>query len=207
MAMRWAVLVGGAGTNLKALLDTGFPVALVVSHRRTAGALGIAAQYGVPAVVLTAQEVGGDRDAYDRRLLDVLESQGIEAVALAGFLRWLTPALVDRYRGRLVNLHPSLLPAFTGLHAIERAYEAGVLWTGVSVHFVDEGQDSGPLIAQVPVPRYPTDTVDDLAMRVHQVEHSLYPRVIWALDQGFIEWHPTRGVLWQEEVKTWIHGL
>jgi phosphoribosylglycinamide formyltransferase-1 len=203
--MKWAVLVGGTGSNLRALLQTGFPVSLVVSHRPGVGALAIAQAHHIPHAVITPKPFGKDREAYDAALREVLHQHQIEAVALAGFLRWLTATTVDHFRGRIVNIHPSLLPAFAGLHAIERAYAAGVLWTGVTVHFVDEGQDTGPVIAQTPVPRYPDDSLEALEARIHQAEHELYPKVLWALDGHDIAWRDGH-VYWSEEARTWIHG-
>ncbi|MCY0881862.1 MAG: phosphoribosylglycinamide formyltransferase, partial [Firmicutes bacterium] len=158
--MKWAVLVGGTGSNLEAMLKAGAPISLVVSHRAGVRALDIAAQYRVPAITVLPKDFAS-RTAYDDYLLRLLVDCGIDAVALAGFMRWMGSNIVEAYRGRLVNIHPSLLPAFAGLHAIEQAYDAGVFWTGVTVHFVDEGHDTGPIIAQSVVPRYAQDTVED----------------------------------------------
>ena len=181
--MRWAVLVGGAGTNLQALLAAGCPISLVVSHRAGVKALDIAQEHGVPHAVLVAGDFAS-REQYDAALTALLTDRSIERVAMAGFLRWLTPEFTAQWGGRVLNLHPSLLPAYRGLHAVERAYRDGVLWSGVTVHFVDEGHDTGPIVAQIPVPRFARDSLSDFETRIHDAEHLLYPRVVQAVDQG-----------------------
>ncbi|CAB1129255.1 Phosphoribosylglycinamide formyltransferase [Candidatus Hydrogenisulfobacillus filiaventi] len=185
--MRWAVLVGGSGTNLEALLETrpDIRVELVVSHRAGVRALEVAARFGVPAEVLLPRRYP-DREAYDRALLALLEARGIEAVALAGYLRWLSPVMVDRYAGRMLNLHPSLLPAFPGLDAIRQAWEWGVRVTGVTVHLVDNGHDSGPIVLQEAVPVPPGIGLEELEARIHAVEHRLFPAAVGLVDQGRI---------------------
>lgn len=202
--MRWAVLVSGTGSNLAAILESKLPVELVLSNRADAPALDMAREHGVPTRVLLAGHYA-DRRAFDGALCEILEAFGIEAVALAGFLRWLTRVVVDRYPGTLLNLHPSLLPAYPGLHAIERAFRDRVLWTGVTVHFVDEGHDSGPIVAQSPVPRYVHDTLADLSERIHAAEHQLYPCVLHAVDRGSVIFHEGR-VCYDEEGTAWMHG-
>lgn len=177
------MLVGGRGSNLAALLESGLDVRLVVSHRAQVGALDIAARAGVPARVLLPQR-GMPRQEYDQELAAWLADSGIEAVVAAGYLRILTAPMVDRYAGRILNVHPSLLPAFPGLSAIEQALAHGVKMTGVTVHLVDAGLDSGPIVAQEPVPVLPGDTADTLAARIQAVEHRLLPAAAWALDQG-----------------------
>lgn len=202
--MRWAVLVGGTGSNLAAILESGLNVALVVSHRAGVGALSIAERWGVNTEVITTQAFP-DRAEYDAALVRTLQRHDIQAVALAGFLRWLQPETIQAFPGRLLNLHPSLLPAYAGLHAIERAFQDRVWWTGVSVHFVDEGHDTGPLVAQAPVKRDPGDTLEDLESRIHTMEHRLYPRVLAAVDQGEV-WLQERQVHYKEGASSWIHG-
>lgn len=203
--MRWAVLVGGAGSNLRAILESGFPVELVVSHRAGVGALDIAAQYQIPTRVILQRDFP-QREAFDAELRRQLGEHAIERVAMAGFLRWLTPATIQHFDGAIVNLHPALLPAFPGLHAIERAYEAGVLWSGVSVHFVDEGQDTGPLVAQIPVPRLPQDSLEEFRTRIQAAEHRLYPRVLRAVDRGEAALYNGRVVYHTKEDAAWMHG-
>jgi phosphoribosylglycinamide formyltransferase-1 len=181
--MRWACLVGGRGSNLLALLEAGAGIRLVVSHKAGVGALDIAAAHKVPAVVLEPAAYA-TRQAYDAALLDQLRQERIEALVLAGFLRRVGPEVVEAYRQRAINVHPSLLPAFPGLHAIRQALDYGVRVTGVSVHFVDEGLDSGPLIAQEPVDVLTDDTEASLAARIQRVEHRLLPLAVAALDDG-----------------------
>ncbi len=181
--MKWAVLVGGRGSNLQALLASGLDVRLVVSHRAGVGALDIAAAAGVPARVLLARADRGPL-AYDQELAALLADAGIQAVVAAGYLRILRAPVIDQYPGRILNVHPSLLPAFPGLHAIEQALAHGVKVTGVTVHLVDAGLDSGPIVAQEAVPVAPEDTADTLAARLQPVEHRLLPAAAWAMDQG-----------------------
>ncbi len=207
--MRWAVLVGGTGSNLAAMLEAAIPVSLVVSHRAGAPALAIADGYQVPARVLEAK-AWRDRERYDEELRNILDAHRIEAIAMAGFMRWLTPKTVARYRGRVVNVHPSLLPAFPGLHAIEQAYRHGVRWTGVTIHFVDEGQDTGPIIMQVPVPIPPGLGQEALETKIHQAEHWLYPKVVWAVERGWVSLSADGQVVWDpshKEVESWMRGL
>lgn len=207
--MRWAVLVGGTGSNLAAMLEAKIPVSLVVSHRAGVPALAIAEGYHVPARVLEAKAMR-DRERYDEELRNILDTHRIEAIAMAGFMRWLTPKTVQTYRGRVVNVHPSLLPAFPGLHAIEQAYRHGVRWTGVTIHFVDEGQDTGPIIMQVPVPIHPNLSPEALETKIHLAEHRLYPEVVWALERGWVRLSAEGQVVWDlshKEVESWMRGL
>ncbi|MDA8205932.1 MAG: phosphoribosylglycinamide formyltransferase [Thermaerobacter sp.] len=202
--MRWGVLVGGTGSNLKAMLTSGFSVSLVISHKAGVKALEIARDYGLESCVLMPKDYP-DRQAYDAALVEQLSRFGIERVAMAGFLRWLTPETIARYPGAIVNLHPSLLPAYPGLHAIERAFSDGVLWSGVTVHFVDEGHDTGPIVAQVPVPRLVGDALADFEERIHAAEHALYPQVLKALDRGQAALIDGR-VEYKKENDQWMHG-
>ena len=202
--MKWAVLVGGTGSNLRALLESGFPVSLVISHRSGVKALAVAQQHNVPERVILPKGYA-ERAQYDAALASALEAFGIEAIAMAGFLRWLGSDMTRRYRGAIVNLHPSLLPAYPGLHAIERAFDEGVLWSGVSVHFVDEGHDTGPLIAQMPVARLVSDTLEDFRGRIQAAEHQLYPRVIAAIDGGEVQLVGNR-VVYEKGEQEWMHG-
>lgn len=185
--MRWAVLVGGRGSNLAALLAAGIDVRLVVSHRAGVGALDVARSAAVPARVLEPAGFA-DRAAYDRTLAEILASAGVDGVVLAGFLRILGPTVVDAYPGRLLNVHPSLLPAFPGLHAPRQALAAGVRVTGATVHFVDHGMDTGPIIAQAPVPVWPDDTEATLTARIQSVEHRLLPLVVRLVERGEVAW-------------------
>lgn len=188
-APRLAVLVSGTGSNLQALIDAqargelSGRIVLVVSNRPGVLALERAAQAGIEAVVLDHRSYA-DRAAFDRALDALLRSREVEWIALAGFMRLLGAEFVRAWQGRLVNIHPSLLPAFPGAKAIRDALAAGVRQTGVTIHFVDEGTDTGPVIAQEPVDVLPADTEETLAARVHTVEHRLFPRALEAVLSG-----------------------
>ena len=177
------VLASGRGSNLQAILDAAarpdYParVALVVSDREQAQALERARARGVPAVWANPKDFG-DRTAYDAELRRLLEGAGVGLVCLAGFMRILTPGFVRAWAGRILNVHPSLLPAFPGLHAQRQALEHGVRVAGATVHFVDEGVDTGPIVLQAGVPVRPDDTEDALAARILAEEHRLYPEAI-----------------------------
>jgi phosphoribosylglycinamide formyltransferase 1 len=168
------VLVSGEGSNLQALLDAGLPVAAVASSRPGVRALARAEAVGVPAAAFTLDGFA-DREQRDTTMANWLQEQGVRLVVCAGYMHLLTPAFLDRFPERIVNVHPSLLPEFPGARAIDEALEAGVETTGVTVHLVDEGLDSGPVIAQEQVPVEPRET---LAARIHAVEHRLLPEVV-----------------------------
>jgi phosphoribosylglycinamide formyltransferase-1 len=171
------VLVSGRGTNLQALLDAGLPVAAVAANRSDAPALERARSVGVPTAVFSL-DCHPDRTERDLVMATWLEEHGVELVVLAGYMHLLTKPFLDRFPGRIVNVHPSLLPRFPGAHAIEDALAAGVAETGVTVHLVDEGLDTGPVLAQESLPVEPRET---LAERIHAVEHRLYPAVVGGL--------------------------
>lgn len=168
------VLVSGEGSNLQALIDAGLPIAAVASNRPGVRALERAQSAGVPARVFELDQYA-DRGARDRELADWLLLRGVDLVVLAGYMHVLTPPFLDRFPDRIVNVHPSLLPEFPGAHAIDDALAAGVDTTGVTVHFVDEGLDSGAVIRQEPVSVEPRAT---LVERIHAVEHRLLPEVV-----------------------------
>jgi phosphoribosylglycinamide formyltransferase-1 len=158
------VLVSGEGTNLQALIDAGLPIVAVASNRAGVRALERAHTAGIPSAVFDDE----------RELADWLEERGVRLVVLAGYMRLLSPAFLERF-DPVVNVHPSLLPSFPGLRAIDRAIEAGVEETGVTVHLVDEGVDTGPVLRQEPVPVEPVGTLE---ARIHAVEHRLLPEVV-----------------------------
>ncbi|HXV57770.1 MAG TPA: phosphoribosylglycinamide formyltransferase [Gaiellaceae bacterium] len=166
------VLVSGRGTNLQALLDAGLPVVAVASNVARAGALERAERAGVANAVFELDDYAS-REERDLALADWLGEHGVELVVCAGYMHLLTPAFLRRYPA--VNVHPSLLPAFPGTTPLEDALAAGAGETGVTVHFVDEGVDTGPVIAQEAVPILPGDTPETLRERVHEVEHRLLP--------------------------------
>ena len=187
--VRVAVLASGRGSNLAALVaaarDPLYPaeIALVLSNRPGAGALERARAAGIPAVCVDHRPFGRDRSAHEAAIHAVLEEHGIGLVALAGYMRLLTPLLVTRWQGRMLNIHPSLLPALPGLDTHGRALAAGVKLHGCTVHLVTEVMDDGPILAQAAVPVLPGDTPDTLAARVLAQEHVVYPLAL-ALHAG-----------------------
>ena len=168
------VLVSGEGTNLQALIDAGLSIAAVASNRSDAGALARADAAGIPNRVFELESYP-ERAARDRELADWLQLRGVDFVVLAGYMHLLTPVFLDRFRDRIVNVHPSLLPQFPGGRAIADALEAGVDTTGVTVHYVDDGLDTGAVIRQEPVAVEPRGT---LVERIHAVEHRILPEVV-----------------------------
>jgi phosphoribosylglycinamide formyltransferase-1 len=184
-----AVLASGEGTNLQALLDDaslGRQVALVVSDRPQAKALGRARRAAVQTVVV---EPSGfrDRSSYDSALVALLEDERIDVVVLAGFMRILGPEVVSRFENRILNVHPSLLPSFPGDRSVKDALEWGVKLTGVTVHLVDDQVDHGPVVAQEAIPVFPDDGWESLEARVHEVEHRLLPMAVRAMVEGRIQ--------------------
>ena len=171
------VLVSGSGTNLQALIDAELPIVCVGSNKP--GVLGLerAAKAGIETGVFKLESYP-DRPARDTALTDWLLGRGVEWVVLAGYMHVLTPAFLNRFTGRVINLHPALLPSFPGAHASDEALEYGVRWTGVTVHFVDEGVDTGRVILQEPVEVRDDDNSETLAERIHAVEHRLLPEAV-----------------------------
>jgi phosphoribosylglycinamide formyltransferase 1 len=169
------VLVSGQGTNLQALFDEGLPVVAVASNVAGAGALERAERAGVPTAVFQLEDYAS-REERDLAIADWFGGHGVELVVCAGYMHLLTPAFLGRYTA--VNVHPALLPAFPGTTPIEDALAAGVAETGVTVHFVDEGVDSGPVILQEAVAVEPDDTAETLRERIHTVEHRLLPQAV-----------------------------
>ena len=192
-AFRVAVLISGAGTNLQALLDQvhspGGPIEIVgvASSRSDAAGLERAQRAGVEAVVF---EIEDERSERDRALGDWLESHEVDLVVLAGFMELLGADFIERFAGRIVNVHPSLLPAFPGLRAIEQAVEQGVKVTGVTVHFVDEGMDSGAIVLQEALELPYPARIAEIEERVHGVEHRLLPRAVRLIAAGRVRPDP-----------------
>lgn len=180
---RVAILISGRGSNMQTLVEAAkapdYPaeIALVVSNRPEAAGLAWAKAHGIPAVALD-HKLYEDRGHFDGQLQSILELSKIELVALAGFMRLMTTPFVERWRDRMINIHPSLLPSFKGLDTHARALAAGVTIAGCTVHFVRPEMDEGPIIGQVAVPVLPEDTTDMLASRVLAAEHRLYPRAL-----------------------------
>jgi phosphoribosylglycinamide formyltransferase-1 len=168
------VLVSGEGTNLQALIDAGLPIAAVASNRNDAAALKRADAAGIPNRVFD-EDAYFERAARDRELADWLQLRGVDLVVLAGYMHLLTQAFLDRFRDRIVNVHPSLLPEFPGARAIDDALAAGVDTTGVTVHYVDQGLDTGAVIRQESIAVEPRATLEE---RIHAVEHRILPEVV-----------------------------
>jgi len=168
------VLVSGNGTNLQALLDDGLPISAVAANRKDAYALVRAREAGVPTATFSL-DCHESREERDLVMATWLEEHGVELVVLAGYMHLLTEPFLLRFPDRIVNVHPSLLPAFPGAHAIRDAIAAGADPTGVTVHYVDDGLDTGPVLAQEPVALEPRATLEQ---RIHAVEHRLLPRVV-----------------------------
>ncbi len=189
------VLASGSGTNLQAILDAiaagklDARVAVVVSNVEGAGALDRARTAGVPAVVVDHKK-HADRRAFDAAVVDVLRAHGVEWVVLAGFMRLLTDVLLDAFPMRVVNIHPALLPAFPGVHAQRQALEYGVRVTGCTVHLVDRGTDTGPIVAQAAVPVRDGDDEETLRLRILRREHDLLPRVLQWIAEGRVVAEP-----------------
>jgi phosphoribosylglycinamide formyltransferase 1 len=169
------VLVSGTGTNLQALLDAGLPVSAVASNTVGVQALERAERASVPAAAFPLENFA-DRDARDAAMADWLEAEGVRVVVCAGYMQLLTPGFLERFA--CLNIHPSLLPNFPGLDAVGQALAAGVEETGVTVHFVDTGVDTGPVIAQERVAIEPGDTAETLYKRIREVEHRLLPEAV-----------------------------
>jgi phosphoribosylglycinamide formyltransferase-1 len=192
------VLVSGSGTNLQAILDAQKAGALgpgevrvVISNVEGVQALERAAKAGVTAHALPHKKFPS-REAYDAQLVQLLREARAEWVVLAGFMRLVTPTLLDAFPLRVLNIHPSLLPSFPGLHAIRQALAHGAKVTGVTVHFVDTGLDAGPIVAQVAVPILDGDDEATLSARIHAEEHRLYPAVVRAVVEGRVSVHGRR---------------
>jgi phosphoribosylglycinamide formyltransferase 1 len=189
------VLVSGTGTNLQAILDAvgegrlDARVAVVVSNVPGAKALERAREAGIEAVVVD-HKAFADRSAFDAAVIEVLRARGVELVVLAGFMRLLTPSLLDAFPMRIVNVHPALLPAFPGVAGQRQALEYGVRVTGCTVHFVDGGTDTGPIIAQAPVTVLEGDDEATLTARILEQEHDLLPRVIQWIAEGRVSVEP-----------------
>ena len=189
MTVKIAVLVSGRGSNLQAIIDNierGYiknaAVNVVISNKANAYALERARNHGISAVFLDPK--GRDRAEYDREILNVLREYDTDLLLLAGYFRILGSEIIDAYRHRIINIHPSLLPAFKGLHAQKQAFEYGVKVAGCTVHFVDEGLDSGPIIIQKCIPVLPEDSEETLTDRILEQEHIIYPEAVRLFVEG-----------------------
>lgn len=186
------VLVSGSGTNLQSILDAvasrsiDVEVKVVISNRPKAKGLQRARDAGVPARVVSHRKYK-EREVFEQMLIDALREHGVQWVALAGFMRLLTPLFLGAFDGRVINIHPALLPSFPGVHAQKQALDYGVKVAGCTIHFVDQGTDTGPIIAQAAVPVLSDDTEESLGQRILQQEHQLYPKVLQLLAEGRVE--------------------
>jgi len=186
MSSRIGVLVSGTGTNLQALIDAfeandDAEIAVVISNRESAQGLERARMAGIPSVFIDHRNKS--REDFDGELVACLRQHAVDWVVLAGFMRIVTPTLLNAFPERIINIHPSLLPSFPGSHAQRQAFDAGVQVVGATVHFVDGGTDTGSIIAQAAVSRREGDTLDDLRDRILGVEHRLLPMVVrWAVE-------------------------
>ena len=178
-----AVLISGSGSNLQAIIDTSekgeipCTVGLVISNKADAYGLVRAKKHGIPTEVVDHRSFPG-REEFDAKLVEILRGSGAELVCLAGFMRVLTPVFVRAFPNRILNIHPALLPSFPGTHGPRQALSYGVRFSGCTVHFLDEGVDTGPVIVQAVVPVYDDDTEETLAARILVQEHRIYPMAI-----------------------------
>jgi phosphoribosylglycinamide formyltransferase-1 len=187
---RVAILISGRGSNMEALItaaaEPSYPaeIALVISNHPDAGGLARAAAAGIATEVVDHTRYPKDRDGFERAIQHKLEERRVEILCLAGFMRLLSPAFVEKWSGRMLNIHPALLPAFKGLDTHARAIEAGVKIHGATVHFVVPEMDSGPILAQAAIPVRENDTPETLAARVLELEHRIYPAALKLLAEG-----------------------
>jgi len=204
MKKRIAVLLSGRGSNFEALADAiaagrlpNAEIVLVVSNREGAPGIEKARERGIPARVIPSK--GLEREAYDRLVVAALEEARPDLVCLAGFMRLLSPYFVERFRGRILNIHPSLLPAFPGLEAQRQALEHGVKFAGCTVHFVDENLDAGPIVLQAVVPIRDDDTPETLAARILDEEHRVYAEAVRIVLEGRYHVEGRRVILGSDE--------
>ncbi|MFA5073139.1 MAG: phosphoribosylglycinamide formyltransferase [Nitrospirota bacterium] len=188
--VRLGILVSGRGSNLQAIIDNiengtlSAELAVVISDQADAYALERARKHGIPAVHVSSRGYKDKRDEYDAQLVEELKKKNVDLVCLAGFMRIISPTLIKAFPNRIMNIHPALLPAFPGLHVQKKALEHGVKFSGCTVHFVDEGMDTGPIIIQAVVPVLDNDTEDTLSERILKQEHKIYSRAIQLFAEG-----------------------
>ena len=186
------VLVSGSGSNLQAVIDNiekgllDGVIQVIISNNAGAYALVRAKKHNIPFVIINHSDFD-NREDFDRKMIDVLKSFSVELVVMAGFMRLLTPLFLNAFPMKIMNIHPAILPSFPGVHAQKRAADYGVRFSGCTVHFADEGVDSGPIIIQAVVPAYDDDTEDTLAARILKEEHRIYPQAIQFYAEGRIE--------------------
>ena len=187
--LKIGVLVSGRGSNLQAMIDAietkkiKAEIAVVISNVPGVMALERAKKHGIKAVVIDSSE-HSDKSSYEKQVIKALEDNNAGLVCLAGYMKLLSPELVRHFRGKIMNIHPALLPAFPGLHVQKKALEYGVKYSGCTVHFVDEGCDTGPIIIQAVVPVLDSDTEETLSARILEQEHKIYPEAIRLFSEG-----------------------
>jgi phosphoribosylglycinamide formyltransferase 1 len=178
-----AVFASGNGSNFQAIVeqfrtvDTHVEISLLICDKPGAFAIERAKNFGIPSFVFSLKEFES-KEAYEAEILKVLKQSEIEFIVLAGYMKLVGKKLLEAYEGKMVNIHPSLLPNFPGMHGIEQAWEAGVAETGVTVHYVDSGLDTGPVIEQRKISIKPEDTLETLEAKIHAIEHEMYPKII-----------------------------
>ena len=187
--LRIGVLASGSGTNLQAIIDRcqdgslAAEIAVVITNNPDAGALDRAGKAGIPTLCINHRDYS-ERTDFDHAVVKALLEKKVDLVVLAGFMRIITQTFIDAFPNRVINIHPALLPAFPGLHVQQQAIDYGARFSGCTVHFVDGGVDTGPIIMQAVVPVLPDDTAETLAARILEQEHKIYPRVIELIAQG-----------------------
>lgn len=187
--LRIGVLASGGGTNLQAIIDRSqdgslaVEIAVVISNNPGAGALDRAADADIPTLCINHRDFS-DRTAFDKAVVSALQDAEVDLVVLAGFMRIITQTFIDAFPLRVINIHPALLPAFPGMHVQQQALDYGARFSGCTVHFVDCGVDTGPIIIQAVVPVLPDDKAETLAARILEQEHNIYPRAIQLIAEG-----------------------
>ncbi|MCX7982077.1 MAG: phosphoribosylglycinamide formyltransferase [Syntrophales bacterium] len=192
MKLKLGILVSGNGSNLQAIIDAieqgllDAKIEVVISNNPEAYALRRCEKHGINYVILKHEDYTS-REEFDRAMVSIMQHYEVELVVMAGFMRILTPEFIRAFPLRIMNIHPALLPSFPGLHGQKKAFDYGVKFSGCTVHFADEGVDTGPIIIQAVVPVYPDDTVDTLAARILKEEHRIYPQAIQWFAEGRLE--------------------
>ena len=187
--LKIGVLVSGRGSNFQAIIDAieakkiKAEIAVVISNVPGVMALDRAKKHGIKAIVIDSRE-HSDKSSYEKQAIKALEDNNVGLVCLAGYMKLLSPELVHHFRGRIMNIHPALLPAFPGLHVQKKVLDHGVKFSGCTVHFVDEGCDTGPIILQAVVPVLDSDTEETLSARILEQEHNIYPEAIRLFSEG-----------------------
>ncbi len=187
--MRVAIFASGSGTNLQAIIDAQIKtieIALVFSNKSDAYALERAKNHNLPVEVLNHKDYES-RENFDKDIVKLIEPYNLDLIILAGYMRIISPEFVRAYKGKIINIHPALLPSFPGINSARQALEYGVKYTGVTVHFVDEGVDTGPIVLQSIVEIEDGDTEESLLQKIHKVEHQIYPQAIELVSSGQIE--------------------